>query len=166
MWYYACKSTKYITILVTVPNVVLLWPWYFDYQIHFRLVCLSIPSVPMISFKDQLMGNDTIHLEFLLTVEVVCWSKLSGVQSLKDKKNSPLTINNYLLKHIGVTILNPIYLWKEIAALLFKQHGVPLAVIEAQETEKELVIWTETCSSLLRILHPLSLPPKGSGDLN
>ena len=35
---------------------------------------------------------------------VVRWNKLPGTWQLKDLKNSPLTINNYLLKLYGVKI--------------------------------------------------------------
>ena len=56
------------------------------------------------------MGDDTISLE-LLVVGVVCWNKLPMCWQLKDKKNSQLTIDNYLLKHNGVTIISTIYIY-------------------------------------------------------
>ena len=79
-----------------------MWPSFRDYHIRFRIVGSSLSSEPMLSLKDPQMRNDTIHLELLLTVGVVRWSKLPWCRQLKDKKNSLLTINNYLLKRIGV----------------------------------------------------------------
>ena len=43
-----------------------------------------------------------IYPELLLTVGVVCWNKLSGCWQLKDKKNSPLTINNLLKPNVVI----------------------------------------------------------------
>ena len=77
----------------------------------FRLVGLSTPSVPTLCLKDLLLGDDTIYPELLLTVGVDRWNKLPVCWELKDKKNSPLTIDNYLLKHNGVTILYTIYIY-------------------------------------------------------
>ena len=75
-----------------------------------------------------------------MMVGVVCWSKLPECRQLKDKKNIQLIIiNSYLLKHIGVTIIYAIYVYRKIVALLFSLHTVFVAVIEVQETEKELV---------------------------
>ena len=62
--------------------------------------------------KDPLIGNDTIHPEFLLLVRVVPWCKFPGCWQLKDKNNCPSTINNHLLEPIDVTIIHPIYLHK------------------------------------------------------
>ena len=64
--------------------------------------------------KDPQMEDDTIYPELPLSVAVICWNKLPACWQLKDKKNSPLTINNYLLKHNGVTII-----YKEIVFNLF-----------------------------------------------
>ena len=85
------------------------------------------------------MGNDTIYLELHLTVGVVRCRKLPGYRQFKDKKKSPSTINNYLLKRIGVTvifiktycynnnigvvIIYPLYLSRDIVALLFRYEG-------------------------------------------
>ena len=133
MWYCACHST-------------LLWHWFRDCLTRFRVVCLSIPSVPTLCLKNQHMGNDTIHLELLLSVEVVRWSKLSGCRQLKDKKNSPLTINNYLLKRFGVTIIYSIYFSRAKLSLYYPDMKVFiimqtaysfLAVIEEPERERE-----------------------------
>ena len=63
-------------------------------QIYFEIVCLLIFSVHTLSLKDPLIGNDTIHLEPLLTVGVICWTNLSGCWQIKNKKNSPSTISN------------------------------------------------------------------------
>ena len=99
MWLYAC-------------HVTLLWSYFGDYHMRLRIVCLSIRSLPTLCLKDPQMVNDTIHPE-LLTVRVVRWSKLPGSQQLKNKKNRLLTINNYLLKHNGVTIIYTIYIYIE-----------------------------------------------------
>ena len=95
------RDTKCDTMLV-------MGPWFRDYHTCFRTVGLSVPSVPTLCLKGPLMGNDTIYPELLLTVEVFRWSKLPGCRELKDKKTSPLTIDNHLLKHISVTIIYPI----------------------------------------------------------
>ena len=78
---------------------------------RFRLIGLSTPSVPTLCLKDPLMGKDTIYPKLLLVVRVVCWNKLLGCWQLKDKKNSPLSINNYLLKHNVVTMIHTIYIY-------------------------------------------------------
>ena len=109
---------------------------------RFRVVCLSVPSVPTLCLKDLLLRNGAIHPE-LLIVRMVRWSKLSGCRQFKDQKNSPLRIKDYLLELIGVTMIYSIYWLREIVALLFSLRTVFIAVIEAQETKKELVIWTE-----------------------
>ena len=67
---------------------------------HFWLVVLSTPSMPTL-FERCTEGDDTIYLE----LRVVGWNKLARYWQLIDKKNSPLAINNYLLKHNGVTII-------------------------------------------------------------
>ena len=53
-------------------NSSLLWPSFSDHHMHFQVVCLSIPSVPMLCLEDPLIGNDTIHLEHFLMVRMVC----------------------------------------------------------------------------------------------
>ena len=74
-----------------------------------RVVGLSIPSVPALCLKDQQIGDDTIYPELLMTVRLVCKNKLPVCWQLKDKENSPLTVNNYILKHNCVTIIYTIY---------------------------------------------------------
>ena len=71
---------------------------------RFRLFVLSTPSVFTMCLKDPQKGDDSSYPE-LLTVRVVGWSKFPGCWPLKDKKNSPLTDNKYLLKHDCVTII-------------------------------------------------------------
>ena len=46
----------------------------------------------------------SVHI-FIQTVGMVCWKKLLVCWQLKDKKNSPLIINNYLLRLNDVTII-------------------------------------------------------------
>ena len=116
------------TILVMAPNVILCLIktpnrilWLLRYSMVALVPCLTFAFpgslfVPTLCLKDPQMGNNTIHSE-LLTVGVVRWSKLPGC-----KKNSPLTISNYLLKHIGVTIIHRIYSLREIVALLSRLH--------------------------------------------
>ena len=72
--------------------------------------CLSIPSVPTLCLKDRQMGDDTIYLELLVTVERIVWNKLPGCLLIKDKKNSPSTINTHLLECIALTVICQIYL--------------------------------------------------------
>ena len=79
---------------------------------RFQVVCLSIPSVLTLCLKDRQMGDDIIYPELLLMVGVIHWNKLPKCGQLKDKKNSPLRINDYLLKHNGVTIIYSIYIVK------------------------------------------------------
>ena len=66
---------------------------------RFRLAGLSPPSMPTLYLKDQRLGDNTIYPELLLKVGVVHWNKFPGCWLIKKKKNSPLIINNYLLKH-------------------------------------------------------------------
>ena len=47
MWYNACHGS-------------LLWPWLRDCHMCFQVICLSIPSVPMLCLKDPQMGNDNL----------------------------------------------------------------------------------------------------------
>ena len=70
----------------------------------FWLVGLSTSSGPTLFLKAPQMEDGTIYPELLLTVRVVYCNKISGCWQLKDKKNSLLKINNYLLKHNGVTM--------------------------------------------------------------
>ena len=76
----------------------------------FRVVCLSIPSVPTPCLKDPLMRKWLNPPGTFSDICVVRWSKLPGCRQLKDKKNFLLRINNYLLKRIGqTTIYSEIY---------------------------------------------------------
>ena len=80
-------------------------------------ICVSghlvyqLPQCPQLFLKEPPMGDDAIYPEGLLTVEVISWSKLPGFWHLKDKKNSSLTINNYLLKHNDHTQYIYIYIY-------------------------------------------------------
>ena len=94
MWYYICHGS-------------LLWLWFRDYHMRFQVVDLSTTSVPTLYLKDPQMGDDTNYPQ-LLTVGVICWSLLATQRQKKKKKNVLLTINNYLLKQNGVTIIYPI----------------------------------------------------------
>ena len=132
-----------------------LLPSFCDFHICFRIVCLSVSSVPSLSLKVPQIGNDSIYPELLMVV-IAHWSQLSGCH---DNKNSPLTINNCLLEHIGVTIIDPIYLLREIVTLLFSLQTVFLSFLEVQETEKELLIWTETFAAT-QSPQPPSLPQR------
>ena len=85
---------------------------------RFQVVGLSTPSVLILCLKNPQMGDDTVYLQLLLTVGLVRWSKLHGCWQLKNKKNFPFTINNYLLKHNGVTIIYTIYSLREIVAFV------------------------------------------------
>ena len=93
-----------------------IWLWPSFRNLRFRIVGLLILSVPTLCLKDPLMGYDTIYTE-LLTVSVVRWNKFPECCQLKDKKNFPLTINNYLLKRNGVAIIYTICIFKEIVSL-------------------------------------------------
>ena len=53
-----CYSTKCDTI---IGNSILLLPWFRDFYICFRVVCILVPPVPMLYLKDSRMGNDTIY---------------------------------------------------------------------------------------------------------
>ena len=59
---------------------------------HFRIVCLSILSVPALYLKDPQTRNDTIHPDLLLTVRVICWNKVAWV--LATQKQEELSVNN------------------------------------------------------------------------
>ena len=100
-------------------NGTLLWPWFIDFNICFRVVCLSILSVSTLCLKDPQIWNDAIYPEILLTLGVVRWNKLQ----LKDKKNSLLTINNYSFERIGGNN-NISNIFIEIFALLSRYDGV------------------------------------------
>ena len=69
---------------------------------HFRLAGSSTLSVPTLRLKDPLIGDDTISPELLTGwfVETSCL----GVGN-SETKSSTFIINNYLLKHNGVTII-------------------------------------------------------------
>ena len=112
----------------------------------------------MLCSKNPQVEND-IHPKFLLMVGIVRWSKLPGCQKLKDEKNSPLTINNYLLDRIGVTIISNIFIERNCRLFIWTPYSF-LAVLEAPGTEKELVIWTETCLPLHRVPTASSCPKR------
>ena len=59
---------------------------------HFRIVRLSILSVPALCLKDPQKRNDTIHPEILLTVGVIHWNKVIWV--LATQKQEELSVNN------------------------------------------------------------------------
>ena len=101
VWSYACHGTW-------------LWPCFRDCHMHFWVIVLATPSVPMLCLKDLPMGDDTIYPE-LLTIRVVHWNKLPGCWQLKDKKNSPLTI---IYWNNGITILYTTFLKREIVAFV------------------------------------------------
>ena len=88
---------------------------------RFWLVCLSTPTVRTLSLKDQQMGK----WDNLFGTSDDCsvlWNKLPMCWRLKDKKNSLVIINNYLLKHNGVKTIAYIYIYIYIymkIALLF-----------------------------------------------
>ena len=74
----------------------------------FEIVCLLIPSLPMLFLKDPLIRNHTIHPELLPMVGVIHWNKAAWV--LATQRQEELSVNNHLLEHIGVTVICPIYL--------------------------------------------------------
>ena len=100
-------------------NGSLFWPWLRDYHIFSQGVCLSMPSVTTLCLKDPQMGDDTIYPE-LLTVGVSRWNKIR--RQLKDKKNSLLTIINYLMKHNDVTIIYTIYIYIYIYIYILRER--------------------------------------------
>ena len=63
---------------------------------NFQIVCLSIFSVLTLCLKEPQIGYDTIHLGLFPTV---------GEIQLKNKKNSPVTMNNHLLERISLTVI-------------------------------------------------------------
>ena len=71
----------------------------------------TLPYLAKYLFYTPSYFCSTLRL-FLRTVGVICWNKLRGCRQHKDKKNSPIKINNYLLKRIGLTIIYPMYLEK------------------------------------------------------
>ena len=97
-----------------------------DYDLSFvTITCVSgslvyqLPLCPR-CLKDPQMGYNTIYQVLLLTLGVVRWNKLPGRWKFKNKKNTPLTINNYLLKHDGVTtIYIYIYIYMYYLFLLY-----------------------------------------------
>ena len=68
--------------------------------------------MPTLCLKDPQIGNGKT------SDGVVCWNKLHVCWRFKDWKNSQLTINNYLLKHNGVTMIYTIYISREKLSLL------------------------------------------------
>ena len=111
LWSYANHSTR-------------LWPKFCGYHSRFQLVGLSTPSMLTFCLKDPQMGDDNLSGTYSDSQsssleQVACESQL------KDKKNSRLTINNYLLKHKGITIIRTIYIWMETVSLfvLFKRSA-------------------------------------------
>ena len=81
------------------------------------LLVYQLPLWPSCVWKIHRWGM-TIYPELLL-VGVARWNKLLVCYQFKNKKNSPLTINNYLLKHNGVTIYIYIYLYGKCVAFCF-----------------------------------------------
>ena len=69
----------------------------------FRLISLSTPSVPKVCLKDSQIGDD--NLSETSDGRGGSLEQFAWVLASKDKKNSPLTINNYLLKYNSVTII-------------------------------------------------------------
>ena len=59
---------------------------------HFRIVHLSILSVPTLCMKDPPTRNDTIHPELLLMVGMIRWNKVAWV--LATQKQEELSVNN------------------------------------------------------------------------
>ena len=92
-------------------HVTWFWSHFCNSQKRSRLVGLSAPYTPMLCLKDLLMEDDPIFTKLLRTVGVVSWNKLLECWQLKDKKNAPLAINNYLLKINSVTVIYTIYLY-------------------------------------------------------
>ena len=89
---------------------------------RFQLVGLSTPSVSTLRLKDPQMVDDTIYLELHQTVGVVRWNELPGCWQLKDKKISPLTIKNYSLKHISLTMIYIyIYIYEIVSLFAYEQ---------------------------------------------
>ena len=77
-----------------------------DWLPHVFLGCWFINSLcAHVLFKRSTDRDDTIYTKLLLTVRVVHLNKFPGRWQLKDKQNSPLTINYNLLKHNGVSII-------------------------------------------------------------
>ena len=113
---------------------------------RFRLVCLLTFSVPMLCLKDPLMGDDIIYPE-LLTAGVICWIKFPGCWQLKNKKNYPSKISNYLLKHNGVTIIYIyIYIYTYIYIYIYIYMKVVAFVVFERQTI-EIHGWS--CFSML-----------------
>ena len=59
---------------------------------HFRIVHLSILTVPTLCLKDPQTRSDPIHPELLLTVGVIPWNKVAWV--LATQKQEELSVNN------------------------------------------------------------------------
>ena len=88
-----------------------------------------------------------------------------GAGNSKTRK-TPLTTNNYLLEHIGITIVYPIYLLREIVALLSRYEcvfyyadciqfpGTHQSPRDEERTSKG--IWTETYLPLHSHLSPVT----------
>ena len=95
---------------------------------HFWIVGLSTPSVPMLCLKDPLMEDDTIYLELLLIARMVCWKKLPGCCQLKDKKTSSLAITtlywNAMVYISNIYIYTYIYIYIYILYILLSHHCV------------------------------------------
>ena len=77
-----------------------------------------------IAFESSTEGDDAIYLEILLLVGTIYWNKLFRCWQIKDKNYSLLTINNYLLKHNGVTIIYTIYLSRKIVTFVVFERQI------------------------------------------
>ena len=101
----------------------------------FRLVCLSTLIVPAMCLKGPHMGDDTIYPEIMM-VRGFRWNNLSGCLQLKNKKNCLLTIDNYLLKHNGITIKYEMHIYIYIYI-----YGIMLFFVVFERQTNEVSRW-------------------------
>ena len=66
---------------------------------------------------------------------------------LATQRQEKLSINNYLLKPISVTIISNVFIERNCHFIIQTAYSF-LAVIEAQETEEDLIIWTDTLAAI------------------
>ena len=85
---------------------------------RFRLIGLSTPILPTLCFKDSQVRDATVYSELHQNIKVVSWNKLAVFWQLENMKNSPLLIDNNLLKHNGeIVVYIYIYIYVRVYQL-------------------------------------------------
>ena len=102
----ALTDTTSNTILCN-GSVLLLWLR--DNRMRFQVVCLSIPLCAHVVFERSIDRKWYNSSRTSSNSQDDSSEQSSRCWQLKDKKNSPSTINNHLLERIGVTVISPLF---------------------------------------------------------